>query len=51
MFNLWLMLFERLKGSGLRVRHESASKACFYWGDTPDKCNLSTLEFACLRVL
>lgn len=53
--NLWLMLFARLKDSGLRIRHstdslEGANAVVFYWG-TAEQCGMSRKEFACLRVL
>ncbi len=52
---LWLMLFARLEGSGLRIRHstdslEGANAVNFFWG-TAEQCGMSRKEFACLRVL
>jgi hypothetical protein len=52
---LWLMLFARLEGSGLRIRHstesmEGTNAVNFFWG-TAEQLGMTHKEFACLRVL
>ncbi len=55
--DLWLLIFERLQGSGRRIKLTSPNEiqreyqVSFYWGKTARQCGLSEIEFACLRVL